>query len=65
MTTEELQKLDDEKKAYQYKREEIYRVLGILKEVKDVDYVEELLVDEFTILGNKVEELHNRMFPKP
>ena len=63
MTNEELQKLDEEKRDCLYNAEEVMRARRIIEEMKDMDYVEGILSDEHKRLRNKIEELHNKMFP--
>lgn len=64
MNEEELQKLDEEKRDYIYRADEVQKVLRVVEEMKDVGYVERLLSEKYIQLKDKIEEIHNKMFPK-
>ena len=65
MKKEELQKLDERKKECIYWAYEVQRVVRVLEEFKDVDYVMEILKRNFTELREEIENIHNKMFNTP
>ena len=65
MNKEELQKLDERKKECIYWANEVQRVVRVLEEFKDVDYVMEILKRNFTELREEIENIHNKMFNTP
>ena len=64
MKKEELEKLNKEKQECLYRAVEVNEALQVIEKMKNMEYVENLLSNEYGRLRNKVEELHDKMFSK-
>ena len=63
MTTDELTKLDEEKRNHLYDAEEVDRALRVIEEMKDMDYVVKLLNNEYNRLHKLASDILLKMFP--